>query len=111
MAPALFGLFSRGRIRAIPRGQFMGIPTDLRSLAASDVMTCRAAAHPLDRVLAPPEGQDVSVGAFVSARMGREVVDRLVEPLLGGVYAGRADHCPWTPRCPRCSASCATTGR
>ena len=31
------------------------------------------------------------MGEFISARVGREVVDRLVEPLLGGVYAGRAD--------------------
>ena len=47
---------------------------------------------PLDRVIpATPLGEDVSVGAFISARVGREVVDRLVEPLLGGVYAGRAD--------------------
>ena len=36
-------------------------------------------------------GDDVSVGRYVAARMGRAVVDRLVEPLLGGVYAGRAD--------------------
>ena len=34
---------------------------------------------------------DVAVGALLRARLGDEVVDRLVEPLLGGVYAGRAD--------------------
>ncbi len=36
-----------------------------------------------------PEG-DVSVGEFVGRRLGLDVVDRLVEPLLGGVYAGHA---------------------
>ncbi len=35
-------------------------------------------------------GEDVAVGAYVAERLGREVVDRLVEPLLGGVYAGDA---------------------
>ncbi len=77
----------------MPRGQFMGIPTDLRSLAASEVLSPAGLLRvPLDRVIAPtPMGQDVSVGEFISARVGREVVDRLVEPLLGGVYAGRAD--------------------
>jgi protoporphyrinogen/coproporphyrinogen III oxidase len=93
--PTVFqaSLFSRGRIRAMPRGQFMGIPTDLRSLAASEVLSPAGLLRvPLDRVLAPtPLGQDVSVGEFITARVGREVVDRLVEPLLGGVYAGRAD--------------------
>ena len=77
----------------MPRGQFMGIPTDLRSLAASEVLSPAGLLRvPLDRVISPtPMGQDVSVGEFISARVGREVVDRLVEPLLGGVYAGRAD--------------------
>ena len=36
------------------------------------------------------DGDDVSVGDLVAARLGDEVVDRLVEPLLGGVYAGHA---------------------
>jgi oxygen-dependent protoporphyrinogen oxidase len=35
-------------------------------------------------------GDDIAVGDYVAARLGREVVDRLVEPLLGGVYAGDA---------------------
>jgi oxygen-dependent protoporphyrinogen oxidase len=35
-------------------------------------------------------GDDVAVGEYVAERLGREVVDRLVEPLLGGVYAGDA---------------------
>ncbi len=38
-----------------------------------------------------PVADDVSVAAYVGARLGHEVVDRIVEPLLGGVYAGRAD--------------------
>ena len=40
---------------------------------------------------ARPRGDDVSVGAWVGRRVGRAVVERLVDPLLGGVYAGRAD--------------------
>ena len=46
----------------------------------------------VDRVLpgrAPVE--DVSVASYVGRRVGRAVIDRLVEPLLGGVYAGRAE--------------------
>ena len=36
-------------------------------------------------------GEDIAVGALVRQRLGDDVVDRLVDPLLGGVYAGRAD--------------------
>jgi oxygen-dependent protoporphyrinogen oxidase len=38
-----------------------------------------------------PVTADLSVGGLVRSRLGNEVADRLVEPLLGGVYAGRAD--------------------
>ncbi len=93
--PAVSGasVWSRGRLRPLPGGQVMGIPGDLRSLAASEVVSLSGLARiPLDHVLARTAVRgDVSVGSYVSARLGREVVDRLVEPLLGGVYAGHAD--------------------
>ena len=47
--------------------------------------------HPPVSRPAPAPADDVSVGEFVRDRVGDEVLDRLVEPLLGGVYAGRAD--------------------
>jgi oxygen-dependent protoporphyrinogen oxidase len=93
--PAVSGasVWSRGRLRPLPAGQVMGIPGDLRSLAASEVVSVAGLARiPLDHVLSRTAVRgDVSVGSYVSARLGREVVDRLVEPLLGGVYAGHAD--------------------
>ncbi|GAA0558907.1 protoporphyrinogen oxidase [Actinomadura livida] len=86
-------IYSRGELRPIPSGQVMGVPSDLRALAAARVLSPGGLARvPLDLVL--PEtrrGADVSVADFIGARVGREVVDRLVEPLLGGVYAGRAE--------------------
>lgn len=85
-------VYSRGRVRRMPRGQFMGIPTDLRALAASEIVSLPGLLRvPLDRTLPATEfAEDISVGDLVAARIGSEVVDRMVEPLLGGVYAGRA---------------------
>ncbi|NDU73498.1 protoporphyrinogen oxidase [Actinomadura sp. DSM 109109] len=87
------GILSRGALRPIPSGQVMGVPSDLKALAASQVLSAAGLARvPLDLVLPEtPRGGDVSVAAYIGARLGREVVDRLVEPLLGGVYAGRVD--------------------
>ncbi len=87
------GVWSRGRARLLPRGQFMGVPTDLRSLAASEIMSIPGLLRvPLDHALPATDlADDVAVGRYVGSRLGREVVDRMVEPLLGGVYAGRAD--------------------
>ncbi len=86
-------LWSRGAMRPLPPGTVMGVPGDLRALAASRVLRphelARAAADAL--MPAMPVERDVALGRFVAARMGRAVVDRLVEPLLGGVYAGAAD--------------------
>ncbi|MFC4034917.1 protoporphyrinogen oxidase [Streptomyces polygonati] len=92
--PAVLGatLWTRGRLRPMPQGHVMGVPGDLGPLAASGVLSAAGLARlPLDHVLPRTEvGDDIAVGAFVAARLGREVVDRLVEPLLGGVYAGDA---------------------
>ncbi|HEY4315025.1 MAG TPA: protoporphyrinogen oxidase [Actinomycetes bacterium] len=86
------GVWSRGRLRRLPAATVMGVPSDLRALAASGLLTARELARvPVDAWLPrTPYGDDVTVGAYVAARMGRAVVDRVVEPLLGGVYAGRA---------------------
>ncbi|MFT3874311.1 MAG: FAD-dependent oxidoreductase [Nocardioides sp.] len=84
-------IWTRGVLRPLPR-TLMGVPLDIDGLAASGVLSpeglaaaCRASAVP-DLEL---DG-DGSVGDLVAARFGDEVVDRLVEPLLGGVYAGHA---------------------
>ncbi|MFJ3973950.1 protoporphyrinogen oxidase [Streptomyces sp. NPDC090021] len=91
-ATATAHLWTRGALRPMPRGHVMGVPADLGPLAASGVLSAEGLARiEAERTLPPAEiGEDVAVGEYVAARLGREVVDRLVEPLLGGVYAGDA---------------------
>ena len=86
-------IWTRGRLRPLPTGTVMGVPADLASLARSEVLSAGGLARvPLDLALpGTPQQQDISVGELVSRRLGREVVERLVDPLLGGVYAGHAD--------------------
>ena len=91
-ASASASLWARGRLRPIPPRTVLGVPSSLSSVygVLSPAEVARAG---VDLVL--PEhasGADESVAAVISRRMGRAVVDRLVEPLLGGVYAGRADN-------------------
>lgn len=90
-APVGAGLWSRGRIWPMPAGTIMGVPADPTALAGiltADEVAAAAADASLPGL---PIDDDVAVGELVAARMGRGVVDRLVEPLLGGVYAGHAD--------------------
>ena len=86
-------IWSRGQLRPLPAGHVMGVPVSVRSLAASGVVSRVGVARASLDVTLPATaiGDDVSVASYIGARMGHEVVDRLVEPLLGGVYAGRAD--------------------
>jgi oxygen-dependent protoporphyrinogen oxidase len=87
------GIWSRGELHPLPSGQLMGVPGDLKALSASGVLGSRGLARAqADRVMPKtPVTEDVAVGEYIARRLGREVVDRLVEPLLGGVYAGHAD--------------------
>jgi protoporphyrinogen/coproporphyrinogen III oxidase len=86
-------IWTRGAMRPIPAGTVMGVPSDLRSLARSGILTAGELARiPVDSWLpASHIPDDVAVGRHVARRMGHAVVERLVEPLLGGIYAGRAD--------------------
>ncbi|WP_345025568.1 protoporphyrinogen oxidase, partial [Streptomyces sedi] len=83
-------IWTRGDLRPMPRGQVMGVPDSAAALAGvlSDAGLARIAR---DAELPPLRvNEDVGIGALVAERMGGEVVDRLVDPLLGGVYAGDA---------------------
>ena len=83
-------VWSRGALRPMPSGHVMGVPTDLAALARTGLLTpAELARIPLDSWL-PRSRLDgtTSVGAFVAGRLGQAALDRLVDPLLGGVYAG-----------------------
>ncbi len=88
-ATAQASIWSRGALHPMPVGTVMGIPGDLATLSPL-LTTAEIARVGHETVGQPGRGQDISVGDFVSARLGDAVVDRLIEPLLGGVYAGHA---------------------
>jgi protoporphyrinogen/coproporphyrinogen III oxidase len=86
-------IWTRGEFRPLPRRQFMGVPGDFDELERTRIVSSAGVARAREDVSRPatPRDGDVAVAEFVGARLGAEVVDRLVEPLLGGVYAGRPD--------------------
>ena len=90
--PTSSAIWTLGALRPLPRRQFMGVPSDMAELARSGVLTGDGVARARQDLELPATGRDgdVSVAAYVGGRLGPEVVDRLVDPLLGGVYAGRS---------------------
>jgi protoporphyrinogen/coproporphyrinogen III oxidase len=84
-------IYTRGELRPLPRRQFMGVPADIDELAATGVVSPEGVTRARQESPGTRESGDVSVTEYVGGRLGVEVVDRLVDPLLGGVYAGRSE--------------------
>jgi len=96
VAPATGAAFvwSRGRLRRLPPGLVLGVPTSVLALARAGVLTPKGTLRAaLDLALparsAPGQDGDVDAGRLVRARLGPEAHERLVDPLLGGINAGR----------------------
>jgi protoporphyrinogen/coproporphyrinogen III oxidase len=94
----------------LPPGTVLGVPTSADDVAgflsADGVARVRAEAS---LPLLTLDG-DVAVGSLLRERLGDEVVDRLVEPLLGGVYAGRADELSLAATMPALAAELPAAG-
>ena len=86
-------VWTRRRLRPLPGGTVLGVPARLGPLARAGIVSPAGLARAgLDLVLPRHSGgDDPSVAEVVGGRFGAEVVDRLVEPLIGGIHAGRAD--------------------
>lgn len=81
-----------GTLQRMPPGWVMGIPPGVRPLFASGLISTRAKLRALaDLVPGRPVRGDRSLGAFLRARLGDELVSRLAEPIMAGIYAGELD--------------------
>lgn len=80
-------IWTRDRLQPMPQGTMLGVPSDPSSL--QPLLTETELQRVRDEQVVSV-ADDVSVGELVESAMGPAVVDRLVEPLLGGVYAGHA---------------------
>ncbi len=109
VAPALrrAHVWSHGALRPLPEGQVLGVPTDLDELAATGIVSpagLDTARRDLDTPLVAPEG-DVAIGPLFRHRLGDEVVDRLVDPLVGGINAGAVDELSLAATVPQLDAA------
>ena len=86
-------LWLDGRLQPIPAGLVLGVPVDFGPLAASGVLSPNGLARAQEEPTLPglPLLHDVTIGDLIRERYGPEVHERLVDPLLGGINAGRTE--------------------
>jgi len=83
----------QGRLEPLPDGLTMMIPTRFGPMIRTNLLSWPEKARMgLDFFLPPqPLNGDESLGSFVSRRLGRPAYERLIEPLMSGIYAGDGD--------------------
>ena len=86
-------VFHDGALRFLPTDTVLGVPLDPDALAATGLVSdagVELARRELERDWSAP-AEDVAIGAFLAERYGRELVDHVVGPLIGGINAGDVD--------------------
>ena len=83
-----------GRLEPMPLGMHMMVPTKVAPVLTSRLFSRRTKLAMIREYLAPPRplspDQDESVASFVSRHFTSEMVERVADPLLAGIYGGTA---------------------
>jgi protoporphyrinogen/coproporphyrinogen III oxidase len=82
----------RGRLVEMPDGLMFMVPTKILPTGLSPLFSWKTKLRMTEELFHPPRAaiHDESVAAFVERHYGQEMVDRLADPLLSGVYGGEA---------------------
>lgn len=86
-------VYSRGRLEELPEGLALGFPTRLGSFVRSGLLSWPGKLRLGAEIFVPRrrEEGDESLGGFFRRRLGDEALERIIEPLMTGIYAGDAD--------------------
>jgi protoporphyrinogen/coproporphyrinogen III oxidase len=82
-----------GALRRLPPEQLLGVPVDLDAVAESGLLSPAGVERARQDLTLGEDrpGGDETVGALIRRRLGDEVHERLVAPLVGSIYAGDCD--------------------
>ena len=85
-------VYDQGAIHPIPGGSIMGIPTEMMPFVKATLISwsgkLRAGLDYFKKPYKLDENGDVSIGHFFQYHLGQEMMDKLIEPLLAGIYGG-----------------------
>ena len=85
-------VYNKGSIHPIPGGSIMGIPTEMMPFVKATLISwpgkLRAGLDYFKKPFQLDKNGDVSIGHFFKYHLGQEMMDKLIEPLLAGIYGG-----------------------
>ncbi len=117
VAPGASGasLWVQGRLRMMPEGVNLGVPTRAWPIIRTGILGPAGLLRAGADLVRPHRGDprdtaDRSVGDIVGARLGHQVVERLVDPLVGGIHAGGVDDLSAEATFPPLLAAARTSG-
>ena len=86
-------VYSKGRLEELPEGLALGFPTRLGPFLRSGLLSWPGKLRLGAEIFVPRrrEESDESMGGFFRRRLGREALERIIEPLMTGIYAGDAE--------------------
>ena len=88
-------ILHRGRLHRVPDGFLMMAPTRLGPMFRSGLFTWRGklrmACEPFVKRRPVVAQDDESLASFVTRRFGREVLERVAEPVMAGLFTADAD--------------------
>ena len=86
-------VYSKGRLEELPEGLALGVPTRLGPFLGSGLLSWKGKLRLGAELLIPRrrERGDESLSSFFRRRLGDEALERIIEPLMTGIYAGDAD--------------------
>ena len=86
-------IYAKNKLFPIPAGSILGVPTDVKPFLKTKLIS------PTGKLIAGLDlfkksieiEHDISVGSFFRQRLGDEVLENLIEPLMGGIYGTNID--------------------
>ncbi len=96
-------VLSRGRLEALPPGLMMGAPTRLGPFLETRLISWPGKLRMAMDLVLPRRSasEDESLGAFIRRRLGREALEKIADPILGGIYVSDAERLSLTSTFPR----------
>ncbi|WP_429370507.1 protoporphyrinogen oxidase [Paenibacillus sp. DS2015] len=86
-------IYTEGKLKQIPKDSVFGIPLTIESLASTELISAEGKVEALKDLYTPNDKftKDDSVGEFLEACFGKELVEKQISPVLSGVYSGNLD--------------------